>query len=299
VYPLVDDATGIDTSGTFTVPTSLITDMYLCVPNIPAVDVEKFYVQYIIARNATIEVGIGYDDPATPNPLGAFRGIVVSAAAQSTYLFTPSKNTVVGDLAALYLITGQITIGLAEETSKLLGRWQFDPSSTYISPTRIARGLINLQYIKIGDRIFSGTVKLREGNNVRLDVATSGDTTNVTINIDTPTAGTILNDNDVITALTNAVGVPIRAINGILADINRDFAILGDDCTSIEPVASGVTVGNPCATPCCPEDANLDAITQSIENLNLKYAALTRFYELNRDLLNDLQNKLASLGNTL
>jgi len=298
-FPLEDSAAGNDTSGSFVLPTSLMTDMYLCVPNIPEVDVEKFYVSSIIARRATIEIVVSYDDPQTPEPLGAFKGIIVNAAVQSTYLFSPSKVEAISPLSALYLITGQVTIGIAEETSRLLGNWRFDPSETSISPTRIARGLINVQYIQIGDRLLSGIVKFQEGSNVILDVQTAGDVTTVTIDADDTSSAAIVNDDDVITALTNATGVPIRSINGLLPDVSRNYDILGGDCTEITPLAAGISIGNPCATPCCPEDANILQLTNSVENLNLKYADLIRFYEETRDLINEIQGKLFSLGNTL
>jgi len=298
-FPLEDGSAGNDTSGSFVLPTSLMTDMYLCVPNIPEVDVEKFYVSSVIARRATIEIVISYDDPQTPEPLGAFKGIVVAAAPQSTYLFSPSKVEAASPLSALYLMTGQITIGIAEETSRLLGSWRFDPSETLISPTRIARGLINVQYIQIGDRLLSGTVKFQEGANVTLDVQTSADVTTVTIDVEDASSVDILTDADVITALTNATGTPIRSINGLLPDVSRNFDVLTDDCTEITPLAAGISIGNPCATPCCPEDENITQLTNSVENLNLKYADLIRFYEETRDLVNEIQGKLFSLGNTL
>ena len=298
-FPLEDSAAGNDTSGSFVLPTSLITDMFLCVPNIVEVDVEKFYISSVIARRATIEISLSYDDPQTPEPLGAFKGIVVGAAMQSTYLFSPSKVEAVSPLSALYLMTGQVTIGIPEETSRLLGVWRFDPDETLISPTRIARGLINVQYIQIGNRLLSGTVKFKEGANVTLDVQTAGDVSTVTIDVEDTSSVSIINDADVVTALTNSTGVPIRSINGLLPDVSRNYEILGGDCTEITPLAAGISIGNPCATPCCPEDENIAQLKDSVENLNLKYADVIRIYEETRDLVNEIQGKLFSLGNTL
>jgi hypothetical protein len=298
-YPLADASSANDTTGSFTLPTSLITDMYLCVPNIPEVDVTKFYVSYVIARRATIEIGISYDDPATPDVLGTFKSILVDAPLQQTYIFTPAGNTVVGVLSALYIMTGQVTIGNPAETSTLLGNWRFDPLETYISPTRVAQGLINVQYFAVGDSLFTGIVNLKGGNGVELGVETSGDVTTITVEVDITDSGVILSDDDVIDALTTEVGIPIRSINGLLGDAGRDFSIQGEDCTEISPIAAGLSISNPCATPCCPEDPNIASLTESVENLNLKYADLIRFYETNRDLVNEIQNKLFSLGNTL
>lgn len=298
-YPLLDSSSAIDTTGSFTLPTSLMTDMYLCVPNIPEVDVNKFYVSYVIARRATIEIGLSYDDPATPDPIGSFKNILVDASLQQTYLLVPSGADISGPLAALAIITGQVTIGDARETSTLLGNWRFDPAQTYISPTRVSQGLINVQYFAVGDNLFTGTINLTGGSGVNLDVETSGDVTTITVNVDTESSASLLTDEDVISALTTDVGPPIRSINGLVADGNRNFSLQGGDCTEVSALTAGVSIGNPCATPCCPEDENIASLKESVENLNLKYADLIRFYELNRDLVNEIQNKLFSLGNTL
>jgi hypothetical protein len=196
-------------------------------------------------------------------------------------------------------MTGQITIGNPRETSTLLGNWRFDPLETYISPTRVSQGLINVQYFSVGDNLFTGVINLSGGPGVDLDVVTAGDTTTITVNVDTDSSTAILTDDDVITALTNDVGPPIRSVNGILADANRDFSVQGGDCTEVTGLSAGISIGNPCATPCCPEDENIASLKGSVESLNLKYADLIRFYELNRDLVNEIQNKLFSLGNTL
>jgi hypothetical protein len=299
-FPLKDESPGEDISGSFKLPTSLITDLYMCVPNIPQIDVEKFYIHYIIARRAHIDIAIGYDDPSTPEPIGVFKNILVNTSLQQAYIFTPSRVQLTGPLAALYICTGQIIIGNAAETSTKLGVWRFDPSSTYISPTRIARGLINVQYLAIGDRLLSGTIIFKEGANVSLDVQSSGDESIITIDV-TPNVNstTINSDQDVIDALTNELGVPIRSINGLLPDLTRNFEVLAADCTEIINQAAGITIGNPCATPCCPEDPNIAAIKESITALNLRYSQLQRAYDATRDIINDVQNKLLSLGNTL
>ena len=231
--------------------------------------------------------------------IGSFKNILVDAALQQTYLLVPSGTDITGPLAALSIMTGQVTIGDARETSTLLGNWRFDPTQTYISPTRVSQGLINVQYFAVGDNLFTGTINITGGSGVDLDVETSGDVTTITVNVDTTSSASLLTDDDVISALTTDVGPPIRSINGLVADGNRNFLLQGGDCTEVSGLTAGVSIGNPCATPCCPEDENIASLKESVENLNLKYADLIRFYELNRDLVNEIQNKLFSLGNTL
>jgi hypothetical protein len=298
-FPLTDSAPGQDITGAFTLPTSLMTDMYLCVPNIPEVDVEKFYISYVLVRRYQLEIGIGYDDPLTPASIGAFKSIAVEAALQSTYSFVPAKLTNGNVLDVLYQCTGQVIIGDARETATKVGRWSFSLTEAQILPTRIARGLLNVQYIAVDGNYYTGAVKFVEGSGVSMAVSTNGTETTITVSASSGNTDTLLSDADVIAALTNNVGEPIRSVNGLLPDSNRNFQILGEDCTEVEDIAAGISISNPCATPCCDENANLSAIKESITSLNLRYADLFRFFETTRDTINEVQRSLMTLGTTL
>lgn len=305
-YPLTDDSGGEDVTGAFVLPSSLITDIYLCVPNLPNIDKNLFYIENVLIRRFFIDITLGYDDPAVTQPLGTFRQISTTAPLQTTYDFIPSEFQSADEFAALYFMTGQITIGDPAESIKFLGSWSFDQStaerSTYITPTRVAKGLLNVQYISINDRLFTGNVKLREGANVEMDVdqqVVNGETeTTITINASL-NAGSDLelnNDEDVLDQLIQTYGIPILTINGMVPDADRNFNFFGADCTTVNAGDHNISIGNPCATPCCDEDANVTALTDSIANLNLRYSQLKAFQDSIADAVNSLQNKLLTLG---
>ena len=307
-YPIEEDNGALDATGSFTIPSSLITDIFLCVPCLPQVDKTQFYIERIIVRKAFIDIEIGYDDALITSPLGVFRNIDTSADPHATYDFTPYEYVGGAALAPLYYMTGQIIIGEGVDTVRSLGAWSFDQStndkSTKILATRISKGLLNVQYISINDRLYTGNVKLKEGANVSLDVDTrtldGGDTeTVITVSASLNANSTLQlsNDEDVLEALTNLYGRPIRTINGMLPDPNRNFNILGGDCTAIEPQGShAVVISNPCARPCCDEDTNIDNILSSIANLNQRYATLKAFYDATSSSISSIQNKLLVLG---
>jgi len=306
-YPLTDESGGLDNTGTFRIPTSLITDIYLCVPNLLLIDCRKFYVENILIRRYFIDITIGYNDSGVPRPLGTFKNISTQAAVQSSYAFTPSQYQSNDVWTPLYHMTGQIVIGDAAEAIRYLGSWTFNQSdaehSSLIVPTRIARGLLNVQYISINGRLFTGNVVLREGNNVKMQVDTRLNhglqETVITFSASLNAAGTLqlLNDDDIFDALVNRFGVPIQTINGLRPDAEHNFNVLGADCTTVDPSgAHGVVVANPCATPCCDEDQNIKNIMDSIANLNLRYAQLKAFFDASAAALNGLQNKILVLG---
>jgi hypothetical protein len=303
-YPLVDTADGVDKTETFTLPTSLITDIFLCAPNIAGLDKTKFYIKTVVIRKFFIDIILGYAD--VTEPLGTFKNIRTDAPLHTTYDFSPSKIQANNDFTPLFFMTGQIMIGDATEAVRSLGAYSFFPANTAITPIRISLGVLNVQYISINGRLFTGVVKLREGANVSLDVET-----NTLLNGDIETVITISaslnpddqlqlsNDQDVLDALVDQYGVPIQTINGIYPDIDRNFTLLGGDCTTITPGLNNVTISNPCATPCCNAEESITAILESLSNLNQRYANLINFFNAQSAAINDLQNKLLVLGSEI
>ena len=169
--------------------------------------------------------------------------------------------------------------------------------------TRVALGLLNVQYISINGRLFTGNVRLREGSNVRMDLdqrTVDGVLETVVTISASLTAGSTLqlaNDEDVLNALIERYGRPLKTVNGMDPDPERNFNLLPADCTTIEQGGDhAVVISNPCSVPCCDEDQNIENILESIANLNLRYGQLKSFYDSSGTTINSLQNKLLVLG---
>jgi len=204
-------------------------------------------------------------------------------------------------------MTGQITIGDTTESGQFLGSWSFsqvdDEHSTFISTARIGKGLLNVLYISINDRLFTGNVKLREGANITMDVDTqvvAGENETVVTIAASLNADSLLqlnSDEDILDELVRRFGAPILSINGLLPEPEaRNFNLFGLDCTTVTAASNGVVISNPCASPCCDEDVNIQNILDSIANLNLRYATLKAFFDAEATSLNSLQSKLLVLG---
>jgi len=307
VYPCTDASGCHDSTNSFQLPTSLISDIYLCAPNIPQVDKTKFYISRVLIRRYFIDISIGYDDPSVTADIGTFKNINTLAEIQSTYDFVPAQIQSGDAFTPLYHMTGQIIIGDPTDSVKYLGSWAFDQSddehSTKIVSSRVSKGLLNVQYISVNDRLFTGNVRLREGSNIRLTVDTrevDGVTETVITVGASLNAGSVLqlaNDADVLNALVATYGRPIRTINGLLPDTERNFTLLPADCTTIDPGGPhSLVISNPCAAPCCDQDQNLANILDSIANLNLRYSQLKSFYDAAATAITGQQNKLLVLG---
>ena len=299
-YPLTDDSYGQDVTDTFHIPESLITDIFLCVPNLSIVDTQKFYISNITIRRYFIDITIGYEDVV--QPVGVFRGISTTASLHTKYDFTPSELQTNDDYTPLFFMTGQITIGSASDSLNMLGSWSFIASQARITPTRVSKGLINVQYISVNGRLLTGNVRFKAGANVTMQVfqqVISGETVNIIELGASLTAQEVLqlnSDADVYNQLLSDFGVPVQTINGLYPDSNRNFDFLGADCTSVNANDHGIVISNPCATPCCDEDTNVEAILQSISNLNLRYAQLKAYFDAQATIINSIQNKLLVLN---
>jgi hypothetical protein len=306
VFPLEDSAPGWDINGVFQLPSTLISNLFLCVPDLPAIDVSKFYIQRIVIRTSFVDIYIGYDDAAVTEPLGVFKSIDTTAPVHSTYTFTPSELQTNDDFTPLYHMSGQITMGTFNEALALLGSWEFDYTNGQLVAGIISKGLLNVQYISINGRLFTGNVKLVEGANIvfEVDEQTVGSETityitcNATLAADSDLQ--VVNDEDILTAFQLLYGgVPINTINGLLPDSERNFTLTAADCTTITPNQNGLTIENPCARPCCEEDENVVRILEDIANLNERYANLDSHYNTVSTAMQEMQNKLLVLGSTI
>jgi len=300
-FPLTDDASVTDTTGALTIPTNLMVDMYLCIPNTAGVDLSRFYVSNITVRQFFVDITLGHADLGAV--IGTFRNITVGATLHTSYDFIPAEVEISGDLNPIYYATGQVTIGSAESMAQHPGSWSFVFAETPVSVTRVSEGLMNVQHIQADDRLFTGLVTLKEGNNVTLSVETTGTApdADTTITMAASLTGDVgaldlQSDNDVLTALISRYGPPVQTINGIRPNSSMDFLIQGADCTKVQAVDNGLTFSNPCARPCGEESAEMSRALEDVGNLDLRYASLREFIEGVATELNANIQRMISLG---
>lgn len=300
-FPLSDASAGKDTSGTFYLPTDLITDIFLCVPNITGLDKTAFYISNISIRRYQLDITIGYD--GVSDYIGSFRAISTTAALHTQYDYVPAETSLGNDYDALFHATGQITIGNAAEAAATPGSFSFDYANGAILGSRISAGLLNVQYFQVGDRLLTGTIKLKAGANVELNLVTD-DTVDPPVHTITVSASLnagadvldLLNNADVVAALTALYGVPIQTINGIRPDSSMEFTLAAADCSKLTSLAHGISLANPCARPCGDEDANVNQLLEDVGALDLRYGQLRSYLDAQGAQLNDLMQKMIALG---
>lgn len=299
-FPLTDDSDGRDNTGSFTLPQTLLCDLFFCIP--PGADNTKFFIDLIVVRRYSVDIYFSYEKPDTSViRIGSVTGIPYNAGRNSVYYLSTEQQALTAD-QPFELMTGAVVIGSMAAVLEHPGAWSFERAAATIISTRLSEGLAVLHSIGVGNSIFTGNIRLKEGANITIRPtydALTGITT-LTIAADVGSIEDIsiplTSDAAIIQALTQAYGRPIETINGIQGDSSGNFRLIEADCTDITDSAGdfGVIIDNPCALPCC-DKSHLENIYQDISELNLRYARMESYYEAISRNVNALQALLIGL----
>jgi hypothetical protein len=298
-FPLDDAASGIDSTGYFSLPQSLLVDIFICAPL--SANPDKFFLSQVVVRTRFIDLTFSYVKPdATIIKVATVSSIPADAGRNSTFTLEPVQHTL-ADERPFNLLTGVVVIGSCEPSIQYPGQWSFSYTTGKIISARVSLGLSVVQSISDGSDIFSGNIVLKEGTNVRLTPSydPGTDTTTITISANLGStdalADPLVDDQSLLRNLISTYGRPIATINGISSDSNFNFQIVPQDCTQVNtPAPFGIAISNPCSKPCC-DKSMLDTAYTTLSDLNLRYARMESYYETLSRNLNDLQARLVAL----
>jgi len=297
-YPIMDDLNARDTSDVLTLPTSLIVDMQLAAPS-GSLDDGNFFISSVVIRRYTVDVQISYKvDSELPFVVGSFFNIDTFAGTNQSYTFVALPQDQI-DNQFFSDMSGTIVIGTNTASAITPGVWEFEITATQLNPTTVDEGLSQVRSIQVGTQKFFGNVILKEGTNVTMTPVYEAvtDTTTITVSArltDNDSTVTLENDADIIDALTQLYGQPITTINGIDPDANGNFGVDDADCVIVTGGSNGVTISNPCSTPCCDTDY-LDAAYEALNQINVRYARLIDFYGGTTVNVDQIQQRLGLL----
>lgn len=267
-YPLTDWATKYDTTKTIKIPDSFILALYLPIASGAAVDAKNFFISKLTIATTGFVVVISYTDGTSV--------VDVAAATIAKSAHTPNQSYAVGGIGNFDDSVGQIVIGSLDEISALpAGMYAFNYEDGAIETDAIRPMLRAVNRLRVynnneyGDYIY-GDVTLVAGANIKIDVATVDDTTEITINAISD-AG--LNQECI--CATQREGTCIKCINGVCSE-DGNFTFANDACVTIEAIPGGLTFSDTCATPCCG-CAELDAVTSQINRFGDGVASLQNF----------------------
>ncbi len=297
-YPLLDEVSGNDEESSFKIPTELIADLELSVDT-SFIGTGSFYISNMVVRQYTLDISISYiKEGDSPVPLGTFYGIPTdSEILYNQQLVTETQS---GDYSLLEDSTGVIITGHKLGAICSPGVYSFSESATKLVSTVIKEDITKFRSLEYNGTRYTGNVILKEGEGVELNVEedVESDTTTITINAVGGNSSDIVDDESLITAITNFLGRPITSINNNEPLDDGNFNIQGADCIATTTNEGTLTFDNPCSDPCCDKETYLPAAYEAINQVNVRHVKLDTILENIQENLTLLESRLKTLETT-
>lgn len=292
-YPMTDASSTVDQFRNIPIPTELIADFQLSVPeHTKALGI--FYISKLNVRSVTCDIEISYQKTLDSSQviIGHFFNIATDRSMFTTYALSSQKQSLI-DNEYFEDITGSVTIGYALGSIMIPGSYEYLPTDTQLLFSTIHEGLLQLRYIEVDSKRYTGNVVLAEGEGITLGIIEDSETntTTITVNQDSDVSSDLIlnSDADILKALLDMYGRPITTINGAKPNQQGNLNIVGDTCVTVSDISQGnLTISNPCAVPCCdPTDFSEDAYA-ALNTLNVRTSKIVSF-------LTKIENNLTSL----
>jgi hypothetical protein len=235
-YPLVDQASRLDTTGTFQLPNDVIVDARLSAP--AALDA-WFYISELRAYGAGLVLTIA------ANGVGAVATVTIPQLAIADY----TRFTIVG-LPGHANVGGVLVVGFGvQRLAVQLGTYAFDAAATRFLPTLVVPAGDSVTSIIFRDSFgvdtrVTGDVVLVAGANAVLSAAGQ------TISIGMST-GVVIESPCGCYDTGGRLRDPVRSINGVTPDAAGNISIIAGGCADLVAVSNGLKLTDTCAQPCC------------------------------------------------
>lgn len=269
-YPISEDASATDSTGSFTVPDQLLLELNLSVPAGLDLEPDRFFIGQLNVFAGGFTLTVSYDD-GTSSPPGVATAVVPFSG------HTENNSYAMPGVGEFQDLVGRVTVGRLDELQALpAGSYVFGPEAGRIDPDCVRpqlRGVTSIVLVNGNDRSerLYGDIELEAGTNIRLSVSSATGLPTV-IRFDA-VSGEGLSDD---CGCGDTSGPPIRTINDVRPTASGDFTLRGDACVEIDPITNGLQLRDVCSAPCAT-CKDLEVITQDLANLFAGAANLTNF----------------------
>jgi len=261
-YPLTEDATEVDVSGTVTLPKGFILMLEIPVHAGLSVDTTKFFIRSIAIFSSGLSLSVGYDDGSSSPPVVATTVVSLTNHSEGDHYALIGKTDFIDTI-------GQIAFGPAAVIQELpAGEFFFDPAGGKLEPHTIRpiiRGVSSITAVngtERSDRLY-GDIELVAGRNIRITpIIISG--SDPQIRIDAIEGEGLVED---CVCEGDEEGPCIRTINGVPPTPAGDFFMVGNDCLDINEITNGLQLTDVCSEPCCGCE-ELEALVDELRGLN-------------------------------
>jgi len=273
-YPLADDASGYDVTGTFQIPDDFLVQLDIPIHSAMDMDPAAFFIRQIVAAGTGYSILVSYQGSS---------GIqdVASAHIPTVSHTTEYKTYALGGIEPFDDTAGKITVNnLGSINKQPAGMWNFNVAGSRISVDTVRPIIRGVQSLRVSAaaggesaRLY-GDVELVAGDNIQLLPVVSSGTSKIVISaIDGE--GTV----EPCVCEGDADALPcIKTINGVSPTATGEFNFIGDDCLQFTGGTNAVGVADQCCAPCCG-CTELEAITKDLERFNQEKANLQVFVQ--------------------
>ena len=282
-YPLADDATGLDSTSSFSLPEDFIVQMDLPIHSAMDMDPSRFFIRQINISGVGVSVIISYSGSSGVQDVASAS---IPRAAHSRY-----TTYAMGGIEPFDDTVGKITINKFDSLDlQPSGIWNFDYTGSRISPDVVRPIIQGVQSLKVQSanttsERFYGDIELVAGTNVQLTPVVLGAGSSKIIISAISGEGTI----EPCVCEGDAAELPcIKTINGISPTVAGDFSLIGDDCLQVTGGSNAVYIADVCCAPCCG-CTELEAITTDLERFNQQKVNLEFF-------VNQLQSSVTEMN---
>jgi hypothetical protein len=269
-YPLAEDATKTDQTGTFKLPDDFILGLYLPVHAGLDIDVENFFIRSISVFATGYNISIGYDD-------GTGNVTVVATAVISQAAHTANMSYALPGVNAFDDTVGKLVIGILDSINQQpSGQFFFDYAGGKLDADcirPIIRGIQSIRTLNNGELSapITGHVIFSAGSNFQLSV-TQVPGLPAEIRFDAIDGAGLTED----CACEDTTVGPIKTINSIGPDSYGNFTLNGINCLEIQKIDNGIQLNDTCSSPCCG-CAELEQLTKEIEMVSTAESTLENF----------------------
>jgi len=281
-YPLTEDSSGRDASGSFALPASFLLELDMPIHQGLNVTPARFFLRQLSVDSAGFLLVIGYQ-PTSGSAVNVATALVPRGTHQ------PGNVYALGGINSYADTVGKVVVGRLDEMEEQpSGLFQFSFEDARIEPDcvrPIVRGVSSLSVVSgtsVGPRMY-GDIELVAGDNIQLvPIVATGQNPQIRISA---IKGEGLAEECV--CIGDEDAPCIKRINGIPPTADGNFTFLGNACLTVEGVKNGIKLNDVCSEPCCGCE-ELEAITRQLEAFGSKAATLEGF-------VNRLQSEVTAM----
>lgn len=277
-YPLFDEATLVDTTGTMAIPDDLIADLVFPVHPLDY-DMTLFHVAQITVFSGGVIISLGYNGTVI-----ATRTVTDAEHIENATYYIEGR----GDFADS---VGRIAIGSLQTIKQYGGTYIFSTANARLLPTVLRPSLKGVSGIRVAgadgqlSETLQGDIELVPGSNIQFEI-TAGAQPQLRISA--------VNNPDYEVGCDCPDTAPaecIKTINGIPPDPMGDFTLDAEGCLVIDGITNGLRLTDSCAEPCCGCEET-EALRTEIQRLGTQIATQLSF-------ANGLQSSVSQLRDVI